>query len=125
MGGVAILLGAVEDLEDEATAADAELQCSNWVFLVLVEIGTPFDVEADDEVAQAAAVDSLSLGEPVGDLGRVVGDQSVDAVGVEVDVVDIVCIVGEFVIYDANFHGHVECGLKTVESRLEIGRAHV
>lgn len=95
----------MEDLEDKTTAADAELEGGDRILVVPIESGAPLDVEADDEVLEAALVDSLGVGEPVGDHGRIVSDEGVDAIGVEVYIVEVVGIDGEFVIHYADLHG--------------------
>lgn len=92
----------MEDLEDEAFVAGAELDGGDAVVLVALEIGTPFDVEAD-ELGGVGAGDVI---DPGSDVGRVVGDDGVDVGGEEGNVVEVVCVVGKFVVK-------------------EIGRAHV
>ncbi|WVZ68907.1 hypothetical protein U9M48_017783, partial [Paspalum notatum var. saurae] len=54
----------VEDLEDEAAAADAELQQGDGGHDVRGEGRAPLDVQADDEAVQAAAVHAVDLVQP-------------------------------------------------------------
>jgi hypothetical protein len=78
----------VEELEDEAAAADAELQDSDGV-LVRAVAGAPLDVEADDELVEAAAVHGADLAEP-GLHGLAGGsDGGADHVGLECHVNDV------------------------------------
>jgi hypothetical protein len=56
----------VEELDDEAAAADAELEERGGA-VVGAEGGPPLDVETHDELVQAAAVDGADLVEPVVD----------------------------------------------------------
>jgi hypothetical protein len=78
----------VEELEDEAAAANAELQDSDGV-LVRAVAGAPLDVEADDELVEAAAVHGADLAEP-GLHGLAGGsDGGADHVGLECHVNDV------------------------------------
>lgn len=47
----------MNELEDEAAAADAELNSGGGVVYVAVEGGAPLDVEADDQFVEDLAVD--------------------------------------------------------------------
>jgi hypothetical protein len=70
----------VEELEDEAAAADAELQHGDRV-MVRAVAGAPLDVDADDELVEAADVHGADLAEP--DLHGLAGgrDGGADLVG--------------------------------------------
>lgn len=80
--------GGVDGLEDEAAAADAELDGGDGVLEVAVA-GTPLDVEADDEALETEAVDELDLGDPVVDHGRSRGDKGVNLLAEERHVVQV------------------------------------
>ena len=106
-------VGGVEDLEDEAAEADAELEGCHGVLGVGVGVGAPFDVEADYEVvartvAAVMTVLAEDVGDPVVDLGGGGGEKGVDGVGVEGDVVEVVGVVWEVVVDDAD-HGAFGC----------------
>ncbi|KAI3757637.1 hypothetical protein L6452_05180 [Arctium lappa] len=93
-----------EDLEDETTAADAELESGDWVFVIASVVGTPFDVEADDEGVESGGVDVFGVGDPGVDDGGCVCDGGGDGVLVECDVVHVVGVGGELVIHDGRRH---------------------
>ena len=78
-------MSGVDELEDEAASSHAKLENGNWVFDVLVETGSPLDVEADDEVVETAAVDAVDVGEPGVDHLGSVGDEGLDVVGLKRD----------------------------------------
>ncbi|BAS74239.1 Os01g0737550, partial [Oryza sativa Japonica Group] len=73
----------VEDLEDEAAAADADLEHGDGARPVIVGGGAPLDVEPDDEVVEAAAVDAEDLVQPIVDVIAGVSHRRVDVVLVE------------------------------------------
>ena len=102
----------MEDLEDEAAAADAELEGGDGVSGVWAGDGAPLDVEADEEVAVAvmAAVEAENVGEPDVDVGGGGGEDCVDGVGVEGDVVEVMATVGKVVVDDAD-RGAWGCGV--------------
>lgn len=93
----------MDELEDEAAAVNAELQSGDRV-LVAVEAGAPLDVEADDHAVGAALVDLVGFGEPSVDHGRGLGDESMDIVRVERHIVEVVRVVGELVVENADCH---------------------
>ncbi|GMN53300.1 hypothetical protein TIFTF001_022432 [Ficus carica] len=92
----------VEKLEDEAAAADAELEDGDGVLVVAAEAGSPLDVEADDEAVEAVAVDLLDVGDPGGDLGGAVGDEGPHGLKVDDDVVEVVGVGVELVVMDGD-----------------------
>ena len=94
----------VEELEDEAAMADAELNDRDLVVEAGVA-GAPLGVEADDEVAEAAAVDALGVVDPLVDEAGNVGDEGLNSVGVDSDVEDVVGVAGNLAIFDGDFHG--------------------
>ncbi|KAI7996364.1 Syntaxin-51 [Camellia lanceoleosa] len=49
-------VGGVDELEDEASAADAELKSGGGVIVETV-VGSPLDVEADDEAVESGTMD--------------------------------------------------------------------
>lgn len=97
----------VKELEDEAAMADAELKDRDLVVEAGVA-GAPLGVEADDEVAEAAAVDALGVVDPLVDEEGNVGDEGLDGVGVDSDVEDVVGVAGNLAIFDGDFHGGFE-----------------
>uniref|UniRef100_A0A8R7TXM0 Uncharacterized protein n=1 Tax=Triticum urartu TaxID=4572 RepID=A0A8R7TXM0_TRIUA len=80
--GVRDVVGA-EDLEDEAAAADAQLQQRDGARREAAERGAPLDVEADDEAVEAAAVDAVDEVQPLVDDAAGGGQGGVDVVLVE------------------------------------------
>ena len=76
----------MEKLEDEASAADAELQERERV-LLSGERRSPLDVEANDEAVQPVPVDVLDFFDPGIDRERGVCDEGLDCVVADVDVV--------------------------------------
>ena len=91
----------MDDLEDEAVGAGAELHGGDAVVLVALEVRAPLDVEADD----GGVVGAGDVRDPGGDVVGVVGDESADVGGEEGDVVEVVRVVGELVIVDSYCHG--------------------
>ncbi|PON90386.1 hypothetical protein TorRG33x02_138550, partial [Trema orientale] len=64
----------VEELEDEARSAHAELQDRDWVGGIGPGVGPPLDIEANDEPVESPAVDVLDVLDPGLDHGCLVGD---------------------------------------------------
>uniref|UniRef100_A0A8R7Q9N5 Uncharacterized protein n=1 Tax=Triticum urartu TaxID=4572 RepID=A0A8R7Q9N5_TRIUA len=77
----------VEELEDEAAAADAELQERDGVLRVAVA-GAPLHVQPHDELVVDPAVDVADLAEPGGHGGAGGRDGGGDDVALEVHVAD-------------------------------------
>lgn len=77
----------VDELEDEAAAANAELQNGDGVRVSVNEVRTPLNVETDDERAEAAALELKDIGDPNVDHGR---RGSEEFIVVESDVVIVV-----------------------------------
>lgn len=94
----------MKDLENETTVMNAELERGDGVFDVARLIWTPFDIEADDERVEIVAVDAFGVGDPCVDEGRCVGDDGGDCVVVEGYVVEVVSVIGKFVVDDADRH---------------------
>jgi hypothetical protein len=81
--GVRDVVGA-EDLEDEAAAADAELQQRDGARRDAAgRGGPPLDVQAHDEAVEAAAVDAVDLAQPLVDDVAGARQGGVDALLVE------------------------------------------
>ncbi|KAI8005177.1 CASP-like protein 5B1 [Camellia lanceoleosa] len=72
----------VKELEDEATASDAELESGCGIGSVAWE---PLNAEADDEMVEDAAAMAESGSEPFADDGGSGGDGGGDSSSVEVD----------------------------------------
>ncbi|CAL5351710.1 hypothetical protein CsSME_00039151 [Camellia sinensis var. sinensis] len=86
--------GGVDELEDEASAADAELENGGGVIVETVVVGSPLDVEADDEGVEKGKMDGCDFGDPgVNKEGRA-SDESVDLIGEEGYVVEVMGVVG-------------------------------
>lgn len=79
----------VKELEDEAHGAHAELDCGDGVVALASEVGTPFDVEADEE-GTGEVGGGFDGGDPGGGDGWVGGDGGFDLVVLEGDVVEVV-----------------------------------
>lgn len=119
----------MQDLENEATGSDAELDYGDWVVDVSGLVGAPFDVETNNGIGvdmMGTGVDTkivkvvikvvegvigvgtaaklLGLGDPRVDEKRGDGDEGGDVGVEEGDVVEVVGVVGEFVIVDADCH---------------------
>ncbi|KAL6997692.1 hypothetical protein U1Q18_007818 [Sarracenia purpurea var. burkii] len=94
--------GGVDELEDKAAAADAELQGGDWIIAVTAVVRAPLDVETDDEAVDAAAVD---VGDPRVDESGGVSDEGLDSVVEEVDIVKVVRSVGYVVVDNGGTHG--------------------
>lgn len=77
----------MDELENKAFVANAELQSGDGVFGVAVGVGAPFDVEADDEAVELVAVGVEGVGDEFVDYSGGVGDKRVDLGGVECDCV--------------------------------------
>lgn len=77
-------VGRVNELIDEAAAADAELERGGGVGVVAAVVGAPLDVEADGETV---AVERADVVNPLRDGGGVVCDGGVNNVAGEDDVV--------------------------------------
>lgn len=77
-------VGGVDELVDEAAAADAELECGGGVLFAAGVVGAPLDVEADGE---AVAVEGADVADPLGDGGGVARDGGVNDVAGEGDVI--------------------------------------
>lgn len=75
----------MEELEDEAGGAYAELESGGGVVDLAAGVRTPLDVEADQ-----AVVRGFRGGDPGGGQGGVGGDGGLDLVGVEGDVEEVV-----------------------------------
>lgn len=90
--------GGVDELDYEAAVADAELQGGGGVADVAVEGRAPLDVEADDELVEAVAVEGLDVRDPFRDDLPVDGDGGVDGFSEEVDFVGVVRVVGKLVV---------------------------
>lgn len=91
-------LGGVEELEDEAVEAHGELEDGDGVVAVSGEVGPPLDVQADQEGLGAAGR------EPGGGHGRGAGEEGADAEVIERDVIEVVGVVRELVVDDADRH---------------------
>lgn len=85
----------MEQLEDEATTTHAELQGGDRVVEVAAEGGAPLNVETDDEAVEPAAVDLLDFGEPAVGHERRIGDQGLNLVAIEENVVVVMAEVGK------------------------------
>lgn len=94
----------MNDLEDEAFSACAELEDSYGVFHIKISVGEPLNVEADEEAVVVVA-GAEEVGNPIIDYGRRVCDHCVNDVGVEENIVLLVVFVGESAVYYA--YGHV------------------
>ncbi|KAI8028437.1 hypothetical protein LOK49_LG02G01673 [Camellia lanceoleosa] len=82
----------VEELEDKASAAHAELESGGGVITVTV-VGSPLDVEADDEAVEEATMDGCDFGDPgVNKEGRP-SDECFDSIGEKGYVVEVVGVV--------------------------------
>lgn len=77
-------IGGVDELVDEAAAADAELEGGCRVLVVAAVVGAPLDVETDDETV---AVEGADVVDPLRDGVGVVCDGGVNDVAGENDVV--------------------------------------
>jgi len=73
----------VNNLEDEAGVTHAELEGGYGVLRVGPSVGPPLNVQAHHEAPATVGVS----GEPRGDMGGMGGDEGVDGVGLESDVV--------------------------------------
>lgn len=82
----------MEELEDEASHSNAELQRRDRAAAVAIGAGAPLGIKADDEVVEAAAMDPVDVRDPVVDGGGGVGNGSEDAALVHVEF----CIVVNF-----------------------------
>lgn len=78
------------------------MQSSDGVLHVAIEAGAPLDIEADDEMVDAAAMDTVDIGDPRVNHGRGVSEEGVDIVGVQRHVVEVVGVVGELVVKNAD-----------------------
>lgn len=94
----------MEDLVDKATVSYAELENGDWVGVILV-VGAPLDVEADDQAVEAVVVDVFCFGDPVCDGVRVVGYGCGYGVGIEGYCVGFFGV-GGFEFFDAGCHGY-------------------
>jgi len=74
---------SVNNLEDEAGVTHAELEGGYRVLRVGLSYGPPLNVQAHHEALATAGV----VGKPPIDFGGVVGDEGMDVVGFESDVV--------------------------------------
>ena len=93
-------MSGVDELEDEAASTHAKLESGNWVFDVVVETGSPLDVEADDEAVETAAVDAVDVGEPGVDHLGSMGDEGLDMVGLESDFEEVLGVLVHFISND-------------------------
>ena len=93
-------MSGVDELEDEAASTHAKLESGNWVFDVVVETGSPLDVEADDEAVETAAVDAVDVGEPGVDHLGSMGDEGLDMVGLESDFEEVMGVLVHFISSD-------------------------
>lgn len=93
----------MDDLEDQAAAADAELERGDGVLLP-AEAWAPLHVESHNQAVEATAVDALDLRDPVVHHGRRSGYLSEDDVVVEVYGVFVVGVVLNFVFAYAYCH---------------------
>lgn len=92
----------VDELEDKAAVADAELESGDGVLVVAPEGGAPFNIEADNETVEAAAVNTFDLGDPGGDLGGADRDQGLHGLAVNDHVVHVVGVRVELVVVDCD-----------------------
>ncbi|KAI7997158.1 hypothetical protein LOK49_LG10G01244 [Camellia lanceoleosa] len=75
-------LGGVDELEDEASAADAKLESGGKVIVETV-VGSPLDVEANDEAVEKGTIDGCDFGDlGVNEEGRA-SDKGVYLIGEE------------------------------------------
>ena len=93
-------MSGVDELEDEAASTHVKLESGNWVFDVVVETGSPLDVEADDEAVEMAAVDAVDVGEPGVDHLGSMGDEGLDMVGLESDFEEVMGVLVHFISSD-------------------------
>ena len=77
-------VGRVDELVDEAAAADAKLECGGGVLFAAVVVWAPLDVEADGE---AMAVEGAHVADPLGDGGGVARDGGINDVAGEGDII--------------------------------------
>lgn len=80
----------MEKLEDEAVAADAELESGDGMVVVGREVGKPLGVEADEKFGmETAAVNMVNAGDPLMDMSSFVGDGDLNEFAVKSDGVDV------------------------------------
>ncbi|KAI6702740.1 hypothetical protein NL676_011876 [Syzygium grande] len=58
----------MEDLKDEASAANTQLQGSHRVDDAMLKVQAPLNVKADDEPIQPKHVGTLDIDDPMGDI---------------------------------------------------------
>lgn len=97
---------------------DADLENSNRVLLVAVEIRTPFHIQSNDEMA-IAGMRGFGFEDPVSDYIGIGCHRCFDHVGVEMNVEEIIAIVLLLLVYDAEIHGHF-AGAAERDRRREI-----